>query len=332
MPRDNSTIDELLQIHGDASLEDRAAAQLAAKNKPVIIGIADFLARDFPPRENILAPWLPSQGLAMIYAPRGVGKTHVSLGIAYAVASGDTFLRWQAERPRGVLFLDGEMPAPVLQERLANIALTANNEPQAALSILTPDLQGDAPMPDIGTAAGRDAIDTIITDDISLIIVDNISTLARSGKENEADSWLPVQEWALRQRAQGRSVLFVHHAGKGGQQRGTSRREDVLDTVISLKRPSDYNPADGAVFEVHYEKARGCYGDDVTSFEARLISDAYGRLVWSTRAVEESQLDRIADLLKEGLNQKDICEALDLPKYTVSRYAKKAREMGLVAG
>ena len=34
-----------------------------------------------------------------------------------------------------------------------------------------------------------------------------------------------------------KTVLFVHHSGKGGQQRGTSRREDVLDTVIALRYP-----------------------------------------------------------------------------------------------
>jgi hypothetical protein len=59
-------------------------------------------------------------------------------------------------------------------------------------------------------------------------------------------------------------------AGKGGQQRGTSRREDVLDTSISLRRPADYSPAEGARFEVHYEKHRGFYGADAEPFEAKL--------------------------------------------------------------
>src|SRR3712207_8616616 len=43
-----------------------------------------------------------------------------------------------------------------------------------------------------------------------------------------------------------RAVLFIHHQGKGGTQRGTSRKEDVLDTVIALRRPDDYSPAEGA--------------------------------------------------------------------------------------
>jgi AAA domain len=38
----------------------------------------DLLDRDFPPRRNLLDPWLPEAGLAMLYAARGIGKTHVS--------------------------------------------------------------------------------------------------------------------------------------------------------------------------------------------------------------------------------------------------------------
>jgi hypothetical protein len=41
-----------------------------------------------------------------------------------------------------------------------------------------------------------------------------------------------------------------------GRQRGTSRREDALDTVIALRRPDDYSPEQGARFEVHFEKLR----------------------------------------------------------------------------
>jgi hypothetical protein len=41
-----------------------------------------------------------------------------ALGIAYAVATGSTFLKWRAARPRRVLLIDGEMPAQALRERL----------------------------------------------------------------------------------------------------------------------------------------------------------------------------------------------------------------------
>jgi putative DNA primase/helicase len=53
---------------------------------------------------------------------------------------------------------------------------------------------------------------------------------------------------------------------KGGDQRGTSRREDVLDTVIRINRPDDYNASEGARFNVTSTKARGLFGDDTEGF------------------------------------------------------------------
>jgi hypothetical protein len=58
------------------------------------IDIVTFLNTDLKPRERLLSPWLLTQSLSMVYAWRGVGKTHVALGIAYAVASGGSFLTW----------------------------------------------------------------------------------------------------------------------------------------------------------------------------------------------------------------------------------------------
>jgi RecA-family ATPase len=75
-----------------------------------------------PPRGMLLNPVLPERSLAMLYAPRGVGKTLLSLSIGLAVASGSPILRWHAPRQRRVLYVDSEMPLVSLQERLRAIA------------------------------------------------------------------------------------------------------------------------------------------------------------------------------------------------------------------
>jgi len=293
------------------------------KQKVTAISISDLLRMDIPTRETIITPWLPDQGLAMLYGYRGVGKTHVSLGLGVAVASGGSFLQWNAPTPKGVLFIDGEMPARTLQERLADIISTAEKEPIAPLRIITPDLQ-EFGMPNLADHEGQQNLEPYL-DGISLIILDNISTLCRGGRENDAESWIPVQEWALRMRARGFSILFIHHSGKGGQQRGTSKREDVLDTVISLKRPADYTPDQGACFEVHYEKARGCYGDEVKPFEAKLTP-----IGWTMKDLEQSMTEKVAVLLNEGVPQNEIAELLGVAKGTVSKHKKKAVNLQLV--
>ena len=53
----------------------------------VVLTLEELLKRETPPRQNLLSPWLPSQGLCMIYAARGLGKTWAALMIAYAAVS-----------------------------------------------------------------------------------------------------------------------------------------------------------------------------------------------------------------------------------------------------
>lgn len=306
------------------------AVQRDAVSQIVVVNLLDFVNRDIQPRERILTPWLLTQSLNMLYAWRGVGKTHVSLGIAFAVASGSSFLKWNADQPRRVLYLDGEMPASSMQERLKMLVASSEVDfDPDFFRLVTPDLQTGA-MPDLATADGQDAIAEIMGD-AELIVIDNLSSLARSGgRENDAESWLPIQPWALRQRQQGRSVLFVHHSGKGGAQRGTSKKEDILDTVLTLKRPAEYNPADGAVFEVHFEKTRDMHGDDAQPFEASLQQDAHGMAAWVFSSVEDSTFDRVVSLANEGLLQKDIAEELGINKSNVSRHMRRAADAGLL--
>ncbi len=296
------------------------------------VGLHDFIAMDFPPRDAIVAPFLLKQSLTMIYGWRGVGKTHVSLGVSYAAACGGSFLKWNAPKPVRVLFVDGEMPAGALQARLSAIIASTGVEPlDGFLTIITPDLQKGA-MPDLSTYAGQEAITTVAERvQAELIVIDNLSCLVRGGgRENDAESWVSVSEWALLQRQAGRSVLFIHHSGKNGQQRGTSKREDLLDVVISLRRPPDYNPSSGACFEIHYEKARHLTGTDVDPIEAQLTTDQHGLSAWTWRAVKDCTFDRVVDLANEGLSQSEIANELEINRSNVSRAWRKANELQLI--
>jgi len=148
-----------------------------ARRKLLALNILDFLSRDIPPREMLLAPILPTQGLVMLYSWRGVGKTHTAIGIALAVASGGAFLRWKAPVPRRVLYLDGEMPAGVMQERIAAATHASSTEPPTPdhLRIITPDLQSDG-MPNLANAEGREAVEEWLADGCDLLVIDNTAS------------------------------------------------------------------------------------------------------------------------------------------------------------
>ena len=169
-------------------------------------------------------------------------------------------------------------------------------------------------LPDLADPAAQQFYRDVVAD-ADLVIIDNLSTLCRSLKENDADSWTPVQSWALSLRRAGKSSLFIHHGGKSGKQRGTSRKEDVLDTVIGLRRPPDYLPEQGARFEVHFEKSRGFHGPDAEAFETRLVGDQWA--ITPIKAGDDP--DTIQALRKQGMSVRDIAERTGVSKSTVQR-------------
>lgn len=297
-------------------------------NAPRSLTAAEFLRLDLPPRNRVIAPWLAEKGLTMIYSPRGVGKTLLAMTSAYAIAAGADFLGFTTGgKSRKILYIDGEMPAETMQERLAAIVQGFGRQPPADdyFRILISDLS-ETGLPDLGTPEGQTAIDAQVQD-AQILFADNVSTLVRTGKENEAEGWLPVQNWALRHRRAGRSVVMLHHAGKGGAQRGTSRREDVLDTVISLRRPADYSPDQGARFEVHYEKNRGFYGDEAQSFEAH-YEMRHGAAVWTRTEIVDAERARVVAALRDGMSIREAADALGIHKSKVERLRRKAMEAG----
>ena len=279
-----------------------------------------FLKYEAPAREFLLSPWLTTQSLNMIYAWRGVGKTHMALAIAHSVATANQFLGWNPARACKVFYIDGEMPINSLQERLGRYDdITPINE---NLIIFSADRQKQ-PMPDLATLEGQQMIDRLTPADTKLIIIDNLSCLA-SGRENDSESWSSISRWAITKRSEGKAILFIHHSGKDGNQRGTSKREDILDTVIALKSPASYNSSQGARFEVHFEKARHLYGEAITAFTASLASKN-GKQAWVSSFINSNNslhIKKIALLHEEGLTPGEIASELNINRSTVYRHLK----------
>jgi hypothetical protein len=251
--------------------EERTETAANAKSLRVV-GADEFASREFPPREMILSPYIEEKSIGLFYAPRGTGKTIVGVGVSMAVSSAKNFLLWKAPKARRVLYIDGELPRETLQRRIRDVGRTASLPVLPRLRLLTPDEQDEGVrLPDLATPEGRAAIDAVIEqEDPALVVLDNLSTLVRGGLENETEAWQPIQDWLIMLRSHRRSVLMLHHTGKSGEQRGASKREDVIDYSIALKRPESYSPEQGARFEVHFAKARDLSGDGVAPFEARM--------------------------------------------------------------
>ena len=317
----------------EALVEERRRTSVGRRESalvPQAMDLGEFLSKEFPPRRWIVPGLLQERDIAMVHSFRGVGKTYFAHGLAFAVASAGSFLRYEApQEARGVLIVDGEMPREDLQKRFLELVATAEDEVQAPFRILAADMNQER-LPSLATAEGQSIVEANL-EGVSFIVVDNISTLCSHGNENEADNWEPLQAWLLSLRRQGYTVLLVHHDGKGGSQRGTSKKEDALSQVIQLRRPADYDPTSGAKFEVHLTKARGVHGAAAEPFEAELLSDENGRSQWAWRPLEDAKKRQVLNIWQDGVTvQRDIARELGIGLGTVNRKLKELREEGKI--
>lgn len=321
------------------ALMDSAPEWRVEQPKPTVKSIAleDFLKLELKPREQVLHPILPERGTSLLFSYRGVGKTHLALGIAYAIASGTVLFsdaagpKWYAPKPRKVLYVDGEMAPEEMFDRLKKIQDGAPVLCQPGYfnfynSMMQPD---DIPQLNLTKPEGRGVVEQMLTG-IDVLIVDNLATLCPGGKENETESWRPMQDWLLGLRRQGKAVLLLHHAGKGGDQRGASAREDILDTVIRMARPADYiQEEDGARFNLEFTKARGMKGKDVAPFEVT-VTTVDGKRVWLTKDIGKDLFKDAVELIKQGKSYQLAANDLGTNKAMIQRIVKKAKERGLL--
>jgi putative DNA primase/helicase len=283
----------------------------------------EFMTLAFPQRQLHLSPWLPRAGLVMIHAARGEGKTWFALSVGKAVANGKDFLGWSCPKRARVLYVDGELPGASLQDRLKKFPPS----PQGMFHVLCRDAfhMGEQVMPDLADAEGRQKLDRIIERcNPEIIILDSISTLVRSGVENEAESWAPIQDWLLQHRWRRRTVILVHHQGRSGQPRGTSKREDVMDTMIGLRKITDDDAiaADDSVFALTFTKTRDFYGHDAEPLKLRL-SMVEGHVSWVHETVRNARDEQICEMFDDGMKQVDIAKKFGLTKGRINQIVRR---------
>ena len=299
------------------------ASKKQEKTKYRVDIVSDFLQIDFPPREWLLHPFIQEKGIAMISAGTGIGKTYFALTIALAISQGKSFLKFKAEKPHKVLYIDGEMAAEEMQQRIKTLSIGMGIDPNTNnnLSIWTSDLQPDNLMPNLSKEDGQKQVeDYLQNNETDLLIIDNLSVLCNGIRENDAESWARFQDWLLILRRQGYSVLEIQHNGKSGDYRGSSKQQDILNYTISLKRPDPYSKSEGARFEVHFGKTRGICGDIVSPFEARLQStQTNDGLEWVMTAVNSEKLeksqaekDKARELRNKGKTQQEIANLMNI--------------------
>src|SRR5258707_690404 len=91
-------------------------------------------------------------------------------------------------------------------------------------------------------------------------------------------------------------------------------RESRRHNQEQRDRPRDYEPTQGARFEVHLTKARGVYGADAEPYEAALATNEDGKTVWTIRTMDDRMTAQVADMVRDGETYRDIAKAVGTTK------------------
>ena len=314
-PQDEPDWDEIKK--SEVEQEDKQTEK-KKKDEPVTLKVddaTDFVTERLVPRKMLLSPFLTEKSMGMIHAWRGVGKTHVGLGMAVALATGGQFLKWKANEASPVLYVDGEMADEDLQlwikEMLEQEGM--GQLQKGFFEIVSSDRQVYG-IPSLFSPEGQLAIESRLKPGATLFL-DNISCLFRGNGENEGLEWEDAQTWLLSLRRRGHSIIVSHHDGKSGAQRGTSKREDPMNWILHLKHPKNYEMKEGLRAEVYFEKARRLVGDAAEPFEA-ILRDGK----WQYKEMNDVRAQMAYDLhVNEHMSFSQVAKAMETPERPCSK-------------
>jgi len=315
-----------------------------------ILTAEQFMSSKHPRRSTILHPWLKEKSIVLISAWRGVGKTWFALSIADCISRGRSFGPWYATTSCNVLYVDGEMAIDDINDRLKVLEYSSTVDVQdiqlyrtrkKQLYILSSELVSTHGItePNITDTWCQSAIFDICKEhNIKLIVLDNSSSLTRGIDENSKREWDPINQWFLSLRFAGISVMLLHHHGLSGAQRGTTSREDHVDTSIQLDRMR--GSQENVKFKVQFTKNRveSTHHELIKPCFFTLITDTKNRLKWEWNR-EPPELSRLRECITRIWIEKEFSsgelaasEALGVSKPYLSKLKKQLVNQGLLKG
>lgn len=312
---------------GPRSADEDTVNEGAGEKKPslrdTLITAGDLLDRELTPRPRILGAWMKEGDLGYVFAPRGHGKTWLTMLIGNAIAECAALGEWEAgEQSRRVVYFDAEMNLPDVQERAKLIGINAMSFQWLQNELVFDHLRRGLNIADLSDQA---AISEMLNDG-DVFIIDNLSTAASGMAENDNDAFDQIKDWLLSLRGRRITVIIVHHAGRNGLMRGASRREDMAHWIISLKDDS----GDGEIkaWVTDFKKCRNCQSMDALTLRWT-IQTRSNRLTYTCE--KHSGPEAMFALIRDGVESpKELAEELGVTGGCVSKWAKKLHVAGRI--
>lgn len=307
---------------------------------PKVIISADLRLMAQKQPADILTGLIREGEQVLIYSATGSYKSWLATTIWLAAANGSEVAKtvsgtpkWKAPKPRKVLLIDGELDQWDLGDRLNRLCPNYGNNGGFALMRQAQDI--NAAFPDL--ACDKDQAQLIQychDENIELLVLDNLTTLANVEDENKSSAMKPLLDMLLRLKAAGIATILIHHSNKGDNgYRGSTAIATTFNAIIKLKRDT----SERGLFSLVFDKARNSHIEN-QALKLRLLNLEDGSIRLEADA-ELSKLEMIVSLVR-GLDHADdnsIRAALskklseEIPQSSFSRFKKRAISEGLIS-
>jgi hypothetical protein len=286
----------------------------------------DFFSMKIPERPRLVGDWFRDSDLGYIFAPRGIGKTWYAHALIASLTTGRDFGPWKVPSRVPVALLDGEMPPDAVQERLKSLGA----DPTLLVVLSHQFLFDEAERSfQLGDPEQRHALLVYCRHmGIRVLVIDNLSSLSNV-PENDNDAWTDLGEWLLDFQRSRIAVVVVHHAGKNGTMRGSSRREDRASFTVSLADSRERTATkSGARFVASFTKHRYAMAQPET-MDWHFSKGEDGSTKIEIEAADTDAL--VYQAIREGNDSCSfIAEELNVAKGTVSKAAKRLQKLGKI--
>lgn len=313
---------------------------------------------EYPKPKFVMEPILRERTVMQISGDYGAGKSMFGLYTAMCVANGWDFLDWKfkASGPIPVLYVEGELPASDIQDRLLTFADAKGfNDPNSGkklnyenfFQLTLDDLELNGHKYGFDKLAVSNEEDEAIKGRLKIentlnkikerlgkfpiLFLDNISALTAID-ENKATDWSSLMMWLMNLKTRGIITIFFHHTGKStGTASGSNMAQRLIDTHIILKKlPENYRfnmQGRNVQCSISFDKFRNFGGEQAKSF--LLTCSDQGN--WKKYPMLDQKDFKIIECLEKGMTVKAMCEEHEeLKEKTVYRRIAFLKKHNLV--
>lgn len=311
----------------EKSISDYDKQRYSSNNKllqnaldTLIVRADDLEEIELPKRKMLLFPWLAEGDLIMVSGHTGAGKTWFAMEICTAIRDRKSAFNdlWNVKNHVRTLYIDGEMSWDDIIERSKYLKMDKVH----VLSKSIFDFKDVHPPLNLHEEEIRGMIfDIIIKSNYRFVVIDNLFSLWPGLDLNDSKEWSYTNQWLMKLRSKGISIMLLHHTNKSGDQMGTSAKLYNLNTSLLLKKAKKQTNYEGEVicsFSIDVEKSRR----KMKSWNMIFTCDD-GK--WSVDETSESKKneesktqDILLLLLNGGISQKEIGRFLDCTQANVS--------------